>query len=247
MLARRWVGTRVFAGTEARVQLHDPLAVATSAIVEGILIVFVWVLAQDLLPYALFGSLVYSVFLIGQLVLSEAAYIRIEHHINELYHASPLSPEAYFLGLSSGILLAFLPTTFGLFVLLEIVHPLTLPAFGALLLILLTVWTFSSSLAYVISTLFKDMKAIWPYASLITNLLGVVPPVFYPLAKWPAEWRPLAMLIPTSGGAAIAQAAAGLQPLPMDLVLLGGASLAVEATVMFLVAVWWSHRSAREA
>lgn len=247
MLARRWVGTRVFAATEARVQLHDPLAVATSALVEGILIVFVWVLARDLLPYALFGSLVYSVFLIGQIVLSEAAYIRIEHHINELYHASPLSPEAYFLGLSSGILLAFLPTTFGLFVLLEIVHPLTLPAFGSLLLILLAVWAFSSSLAYVISTLFKEMKALWSYGSLITNLLGVVPPVFYPLALWPSEWRGLAMLIPTSAGAALAEAAAGLQPLTADLVLLGAASLALEAAAMFLFAVWWSHRSAREA
>jgi len=241
MLARRWVGTRVFAATEARVQLHDPLAIVTSAIVEGILIVFVWVLARDLLPYALFGSLVYSVFLIGQIVLSEAAYIRIEHHINELYHASPLSPEAYFLGLSSGILLAFLPTTFGLFVLLEIVHPLTLPAFGALLLILLAVWTFSSSLAYVISTLFKEMKALWSYGSLITNMLGVVPPVFYPLALWPSEWRGLAMLIPTTHAAQLAKYYFGLISIPSWHVWIGWAYLVGFAAVMGLIAARRAH------
>jgi len=90
------------------------------------------------------------------------------------------------------------------------------------------------------------MKALWSYGSLITNMLGVVPPVFYPLALWPSEWRGLAMLIPTSSGAALAEAAAGLQPLTGGLVLLGAASLAVEAAAMFLFAVWWSHRSARE-
>jgi ABC-2 type transport system permease protein len=244
---RRWTGTHVFAGTEARMALHDPLAIATSAIVEGILIVFVWVLARDILAFALFGSLVYSVFLIGQITLSEAAYIRIDHRLNEMYHASPLSPEAYFLGMTTGLLAAFLPTVAGLFVLTWIVWPLTLPGVGVLVVVLLTAWTFSMSVAYVVSTLFKDMKSIWPYASLITNLLGVVPPVFYPLALWPEPWRPLAMLLPTSGAAALVEAAAGLHTLPTDLIVLGATALAIEAAAAFAFATVWARRSAREA
>src|SRR3990170_651185 len=101
--ADRFAGTTVF--------------VATVTMVQAILLVFVAVLAPALLPLALVGSLSYSMFLIGQRVLNEAAYIRIDHKLNELYHASPLSPEAYFLGMSSGIFLAYLPPILVLFAL----------------------------------------------------------------------------------------------------------------------------------
>jgi len=244
---RRWKGTGVFLGTELRMTLHDPLAIASSALVEGILLVFVWVLARDLLPFALLGSLVYSLFLIGQYVLSEAAYIRIDHRLNEMYHASPLSPEAYFLGMASGIGIGYIPTTLALFVLALVVVPMTAAGFVAILGVLLAVWTISASIAYTISTLFKDMKAIWPWASLIANVLGVVPPVFYPLDRWPVEWRSLALVLPTSGGAALAEAAAGILPLAQDEVVLAATALGLEALVAFAFTVWWSHRSAREA
>src|SRR3990172_3949759 len=121
--ARRWSGTGVFLGTSMRVQLHDPLAIVSSALVEAILIVFVWVLAPKYLAFALFGSLVYSLFLIGQHVINEAAYIRIEHKINELYHASPLSPEAYFFGMAGGNGSAYLPPTLLPFLPSPNVHP----------------------------------------------------------------------------------------------------------------------------
>lgn len=244
---RRWKGTGVFLGTELRMTLHDPLAIVSSALVEGILLVFVWVLARDLLPFALLGSLVYSLFLIGQYVLSEAAYIRIDHRLNEMYHASPLSPEAYFLGMASGIGIGYLPTTLALFVLALLVVPMTAAGLIAILGVLLAVWTISASVAYTISTLFKDMKAIWPWASLIANVLGVVPPVFYPLSLWPVEWRSLALVLPTSGGAALAGAAAGILPLAPDEVALAVTVLGLETLVAFTFAVWWSHRSAREA
>jgi len=239
-------GVGVFLGTSMRVQLHDPLAIATSAIVEAILLIFVWILAPALLPFALIGALVYSAFLIGQHVLNEAAYIRIDHKINELYLASPLSPEAYFVGLAGGILTAYLPTIVALLVLVEIVAPLSLAAWGALVLVLLATWAFSASLAYVISTLFKDMKAIWPYASILTNVLGVVPPVFYPLSLWPPEWQAVALVLPTSSAAALVEAAAGLQSLDPGAFLLAAGSLGVEAAAAFLFGIWWAHRSARE-
>ena len=244
---RRWRGTGIFLGTELRMTLHDPLAIASSALVEGILLVFVWVLARDLLPFALLGSLVYSLFLIGQYVLSEAAYIRIDHRLNEMYNASPLSPEAYFLGMASGIGIGYLPTTLFLFAIALLVVPMTAGGLGAVLLVLLAVWTISASVAYTISTLFKDMKAIWPWASLIANVLGVVPPVFYPLDRWPAEWRTVALVLPTSGGAALAEAAAGILPLTGGEVALAATTLGLEAFVAFAVAVWWAHRAAREA
>src|SRR6059058_5057060 len=92
----------------------------------GCLIVFVAILAPELLPVTLVGALVYSMFLIGQRVLNEAAYVRIDHKLNELYHASPLSPEGYFVGIAGGMLVAYLPPSLVLLGILELIHPLGL-------------------------------------------------------------------------------------------------------------------------
>ncbi len=241
---------RAFLATEARVQIHMWLAIATGSLVQAALLVFVWVLDRSLLAYTVIGAMAYSVFLIGQRVLNEAAYIRIDHKLNELYHASPMSPESYFLGMSLGILLAYSPPLLVLLAILEYLHPLSLPAIGMLVLVLLALWAFSSTLGYYISTLFKDMKTIWPYSSLLTNLFGIVPPVFYPLIAIPAafQWTRLpVLLVPTSSAAALVEGVAGMETLSTTEYGVAGASLAIEAVLMLAFGIYWARRTAREA
>lgn len=242
----RWSGTGVFLATEIRVQLHEWLAIVTGSLTPGAILVFVAVLAQDLLPITLVGSLVYSMFLIGQRVLNEAAYIRIDHKLNELYHASPLSPEGYFVGIAGGMLLAYLPPSVLLLVLLGILYPIGIFAGLVLLGCLLAVWAVSSTIGYVVSTLFKDMKTIWPYSALLTNLFGILPPVFYPLRSLPIEWQTVALVIPTSAAAVLVDAAAGLESLSPGETLLAATSLLVEAGILFAFGIYWARRTARE-
>src|SRR5947209_15942078 len=206
----KWSGSGMFLATEIRVQLHEWLAIVTGTLTPGALLVFVAVLARDLLPITVIGSLVYSMFLIGQRVLNEAAYIRIDHKLNELYHASPLSPEAYFVGIAGGMLVAYLPPSLFVLAILEILHPLSLVAWLVLAVSLLAVWAVSSTIGYVVSTLFKDMKTIWPYSALLANLFRIVPAVFFPLRFVPTEWRWLVLLLPTGGAAVLVDGVAGL-------------------------------------
>src|SRR3989442_4506256 len=208
----RWSGSGAFFATEIRVQLHEWLAIVTGTVTPGAMIVFVAILAANLLPITLIGALVYSMFLIGQRVLNEAAYIRIDHKLNELYHASPLSPEGYFIGIAGGMLVAYLPPSLVVLGILELIHPLGLVAILTLVACLLAVWAVSSTIGYVVSTLFKDMKTIWPYSALLTNMFGILPPVFYPLSKVPIEWRSLFLIVPTSAAAVLVYAAARLEP-----------------------------------
>ncbi len=251
--ALRWTGMTTFLATETRVQFHEWLAIGTGSLVQAALLIFVWVLDAKLLPLTVVGAMVYSVFLIGQRVLNEAAYIRIDHKLNELYHASPMTPESYFLGMSLGILIAYTPPLVVLFAILEVLHPMSLAATGMLILALLAVWAFSSSLGYFISTLFTDMKTIWPYSSLLTNLFGIVPPVFFPLSTltliFPLAWVP-ALLVPTSSATALVQAVAEMPEMggltTLQYVLAAG-SLAVEAGCMLLFGIYWARRTAREA
>ncbi len=242
----RWTGMWSFMATETRVQLHEWLAVVTGLLVQAALLVFVWVWAPRLLSFALIGALSYSAFLVGQRVLNEAAYIRVDHKLNELYHASPMSPESYFVGMSLGILLAYLPPMLILLALLEFLHPLNALAALTLLLTLLAVWAFSSSMGYCVSTVFKDMKTIWPYSSLLTNLFGILPPVFYPLRYFQASLRPIALLVPTSSSVALIEKAAGMAALSPNEVFLGAGSLAVEALVFIVFGIYVARRTARE-
>src|SRR5256886_11931503 len=204
-----WAGSGVFLATEVRVQLHEWLAIVTGTLPPGALIVFVAILAPELLPVTLVGALVYSMFLIGQRVLNEAAYVRIDHKLNELYHASPLSPEGYFVGIAGGMLVAYLPPSLVLLGILQILHPLDAVAGLTLIVCLLAVWAVSSTIGYVVSTLFKDMKTIWPYSALLTNLFGVVPPVFYRLGSVPLAWRVVVLLLPTRAAPVLGGSAAG--------------------------------------
>jgi len=242
----RWSGSGVFLATEIRVQLHEWLAIVTGTLTPGALIVFVAILAPSLLPVTLVGALVYSMFLIGQRVLNEAAYIRIDHKLNELYHASPLSPEGYFVGIAGGMLVAYLPPSLVVLVILELVHPISLSAGLVLAVSLLAVWAVSSTIGYVVSTLFKDMKTIWPYSALLTNLFGILPPVFYPLRSVPIEWRSVVLVLPTSAAAILVNAAAGLEAVTQNEAILAATSLAVEALGLFAFGIYWARKTARE-
>jgi len=242
----KWSGSGMFLATEIRVQLHEWLAILTGTLTPGALLVFVAILARDLLPITVIGALVYSMFLIGQRVLNEAAYIRIDHKLNELYHASPLSPEAYFVGIAGGMLVAYLPPSLVLVAVLEILNPLSPLGWLVLFASLLAVWAVSSTIGYVVSTLFKDMKTIWPYSALLTNAFGILPPVFYPLRLAPVEWRSVVLLLPTSAAAALVDGAAGLETLTTSETTIAAVALLVEAVGLFAFGIVWARKTARE-
>jgi len=242
----KWSGSGMFLATEIRVQLHEWLAIVTGTLTPGALLVFVAILARDLLPITVIGALVYSMFLIGQRVLNEAAYIRIDHKLNELYHASPLSPEAYFVGIAGGMLVAYLPPSLVLVAVLEILNPLSPLGWLVLFASLLAVWAVSSTIGYVVSTLFKDMKTIWPYSALLTNAFGILPPVFYPLRLAPVEWRSVVLLLPTSAAAALVDGAAGLETLTTSETTIAAVALLVEAVGLFAFGIVWARKTARE-
>ena len=246
------VNTRAFRGlsgflwTEVLVQAHEELAMAASMMVQSVLLVFVWILAPSLLGVAFVGAIIYSMFTMGQRVLNEAAYIRIDHKANDLYLAGPMSPEAYFVGMATGILVVYVAPVVLLGVLATAVIHLTW-AQGLLLFGLsATVWVFSASVGYVFSTFFRDNRAIWAYSSLFFNVFGVLPPVFYPFHLWPASLAPVALLMPPSAAAALVQASLGITHLSSGETFLALGGLIVETVVLFLFAIYWARRTVRE-
>ncbi|MGP8078584.1 MAG: hypothetical protein ACLQD8_09020 [Thermoplasmata archaeon] len=244
--ARPFRGLVAFFWTEALVQLHEELAMATSMVVQGVLLVFVWILNPALIGVALVGAVIFSLFAMGQRVLNEAAYIRIDHKANELYLAGPLSPEAYFVGMSAGVLAVYVPPVFLVGILAVIVAHLTVLPILLLVVAGGAVWLCSASIGYVFSTAFRDNRAIWAYSSLFFNIFGVLPPVFYPFGLFPVALRPVVLLMPPSAAAALVQSAIGAATLSPGERALAVGGLVVETAALFLFTIYWARRTVRE-
>ncbi len=243
---RAFGGTAAFLWTEVLVQAHEELAMATAMVTQVVLLVFVYILDPSILAVALVGSVVFSTFTLGQRVLHEAAYIRIDHKANDLYLAGPMTPEGYFLGMAVGILIVYLPPVVILGILTVLVAHLSVGT--ALLLFGLSgvVWLFAASIGYIFSTFFRDNRAIWAYSSLFFNVFGVLPPVFYPFDRFPAGLQPVALLMPPSAAAAILQNAIGATSLSSGELSLAVFGLAAESTLLFLLAILWARRTVQE-
>jgi len=183
---------------------------------------------------------------LGQRVQNEAAFVRIDHKLNELYLAGPLAPEAYFLGMSLGILGGYIAPIAALVAIT--VYLVGMSALTAVVLFgaCAAVWLFASSIGYIVSTLFRDMRTIWPYASIFYNLFGVLPPVFYPLGYWPQGLVPVALVLPPSAAAALVQQTIGWATLSPGEVALAVGALAVEGLGTFLFAIYWARRTVRD-
>ena len=244
--SRPFRGVTAFLWTEALVQAHEELAMATAMVVQGVILVFVWILNPSLIGVALLGAVVFSMFTMGQRVLNEAAYIRIDHKANELYLASPLTAEGYFLGLSAGVMIVYLPPVLVVGVLAELVVHLTALEVGLLVAVGAAVWLSAASIGYILSTMFRDNRAIWAYSSLFFNVFGVLPPVFYPLGLFPSSLRPIVLLMPPSAAAALLQSAIGASHPTVGQIDLAAVGLVVEALGLFAFAVLWARRTARE-
>src|SRR3989454_5031174 len=143
------------------------------------------------------------------------------------------------------MLVAYLPPSLVVLGILEFIHPLGLVAGLTLAVCLLAVWAVSSTIGYVVSTLFKDMKTIWPYSALLTNLFGIVPPVFYPIRFVPVDWRSLVLLLPTSGAAVLVNGVAGLETISGNEAIVAAAALAGGSRALFVFGIYWGRRVAR--
>ena len=162
-----------------------------------------------------------------------------------IYLAGPLAPESYFLGMSAGILVVYLPPVVVVGVLAAVVVPLSAADLVLLLGLSAVVWVTAAAIGYIFSTAFRDIRAIWAYSSLFFNVFGVLPPVFYPLGFFPSALRPVVLLMPPSAAAALMQRAIGVTQLSGGELALAVGGLAVEAVLLLGFAIVWARRTVR--
>ncbi len=172
---------------------------------------FLYVIApRAILPFGIVGGVMFTALFTGNGMLNDCAYYRLERQLQQVFVASPMRPFSYVLGMALSELAFAVPA---LILFLAVLWLVT--GFGALTLVglvgvVLLTWLMSTTLGFMISTFFRQLREIWPIGTLIFSSLSVLPPLFYPLAAIPPEWRWIAFVAPSTYAGQLADRAVGL-------------------------------------
>jgi ABC-2 type transport system permease protein len=225
---------------------RTPLLIAAVFLTPFSFLFFLRVISSpDLFKYGVVGGILFTVLFTGNGMLNDCAYLRLERQLQQVYVASPVRPLTYILGVALSELAFTLPALALFLVILFLVIPFGAATFAALLGIILLTWLMATSLGFLISTFFNQLREIWPIGTLVFSLLAVLPPLFYPASKIPAGFQWVAFLAPSTFAAQLAEQVLGLgygaalspawlnSPL-FDLVGLVVSTLAFGAAAVFL-------------
>jgi ABC-2 type transport system permease protein len=195
---------------------------------------FLYVIApHSVLPFGIVGGVMFTALFTGNGMLNDCAYLRLERQLQQVFITSPLRPMGWILGMALSELAWTLPALVLFLLVLTLVVPIGALTLLALVGVVLLTWLLATSLGFLISTFFRTLREIWPVGTVVFTTLSVLPPVFYPLAEIPANFRWAAFIAPSTFASQLADHAAGLS-LPTISVVPGLSSIPVEAVGMVL-------------
>jgi ABC-2 type transport system permease protein len=157
------------------------------------------------------GSLLLILVTVGTGLAGDAAWYRIELKLQDYFVASQVSQADYLLGIALAGLFYSMPAVA---VLTPLIIVLGLPLYNLPLAVLAgsLVWLFTSTLGYLVSTYLPNSRNGWQAGLFMSTILGVLPPVFYPIEAVPKELVPLAYLAPTTHASLIMRELMGQTP-----------------------------------
>ncbi len=184
---------------------------------------------------AVIGTILFVLATVGTGLAGDATYYRLEVKLQDLFIASPVSQTGYLLGISLAGLFFASPALILLFPLLLYLG-LPLIDLPAAVLASLVVWLFSATIGYIVSTYVSNLRNGWQSGLLLSVVVAVLPPTFYPAEVLPTNLVTLAYLMPTTNASLLMRSFMGQNPvLPFWTAVLGWAFLAIELLAALLV------------
>jgi ABC-2 type transport system permease protein len=162
------------------------------------------------IPYGLIGATISILVGAGLFLGADATFNRLQFKFQDFCVASPLPAVDYMIGLSLGELTFVTPSLAVLIALFAYLRLITW-SFPLALVVMLLAWVFSSAFGFFLSTFILRSRSAFSVTSLVSTLLTVVPPVFYPIEVIPKDLRFLAYLAPTTYLSILMQSILGLQ------------------------------------
>jgi ABC-2 type transport system permease protein len=193
---------------------RTPLLVAAVFLTPFSFLFFLFVIEgptnPGLLPFGVMGGVLFSALFTGNGMLNDCAYLRLERQLQAVYVASPVRPLAYLLGMALSELAFTLPALVLFLGILSIIHPYGVATLAILVGVVLLTWLMATTLGFLISTFFHQLREIWPIGTLVFSTLSILPPIFYPIAFIPKNAQWLAYLVPSTYAAQLADGALNL-------------------------------------
>jgi ABC-2 type transport system permease protein len=190
---------------------RSPLLIGAVFLTPFSFLFFLYVIApRALFPFGVVGGVLFTALFTGNGMLNDAAYLRLERQLQQVFVASPVRPLAFLIGMALSELAFALPAMVLFLGILLWVHPFSALGLAALVGVVLLTWLMACTLGFFVSTLFQQLREIWPIGTLIFSSLSVLPPVFYPATAIPAPYQWVAFLAPSTFAAQLADRVVGL-------------------------------------
>lgn len=190
---------------------RQPLLTAAVFLTPFSFLFFLYVIApHQFFAFGVVGGVMFTALFTGNGMLNDCAYLRLERQLQQVFVSSPVRPIAYVLGMALSELAFTLPALTLFFSILFLVHPYSVVVFFALVGVVLVTWLMATSLGFLISTFFRQLREIWPIGTLTFSTLSVLPPVFYPITTIGAAYRWVAFVAPSTWSAVLSDQVVGI-------------------------------------
>ncbi|HTW55030.1 MAG TPA: ABC transporter permease [Thermoplasmata archaeon] len=180
--------------------------------------------------YGITGGLILTMLSAGTGLQSDLTHYRHDLKFQDVMVASPVEAPVYVLGMALSELVYSLPALAVFAALFGLYGFATLGSLPVVVGVVLLVWGFATALAFTLATYFQDVRETFMFSPIISLVLTVLPPVYYPLSALPGWAQVIARISPTTYAAELVQGSVGLRPL-------SEASAAIDWLVLVAVTV----------
>ncbi len=221
---------------------RNPLWVISYMIAPLSFLVLIRIFArEEMIGFALVGGVLMTLASNGVGLMGDTVFYKNTIKLQDMFVASPLNPLAYLGGLMLSGLFFAIPGLIIFWILLIHYNIMTIGNVVVLTLISLITLIPLAGLGFTIATFVKEERFVWPLSGILTFLLSVLPPVYYPSTLLPSVLGKIAMFIPTSAGAALFHLHTGLlQETPMPEITIW-CILIAEGIILILITLYRSR------
>ena len=210
---KRKIGSQVLASVlvnSVYAMINYPVVLINTLLAPlAILAVVTFASKGALLPVAAVGALIMNMVSSGTSLQQDLSHLKNDMRLQDMIVSSPTTSLVYIVGMAISEIVYSIPTLAFLVILNLIFVKITLLGGLIIFLDMATIFTFSISLGFLLSTFTSDIIQSWGFSGILSPLLTTIPPVYYPITYIPYPYRYLAYLSPTTYASEIAQSQTG--------------------------------------
>ncbi len=210
---RRKIGSQIMASilvNSIYAMINYPVILINTLLAPlALLAVVTFASRGTLLPVAAVGALIMNMVSSGTSLQQDLSHLKNDMRLQDMIVSSPTTSLVYIIGMALSELVYSIPTLAFLIILNLIFVKTTVVGGFIIFLDMATIFTFSISLGFFLSTFTSDIIQSWGFSGIIAPLLTTIPPVYYPISYIPFPYRYLAYLSPTTYASEIAQSQTG--------------------------------------